>query len=65
VTSDTVRLRAIRRADAMTNAATVLMDAEEERRMWGDIDPEVFADIARYVIPLLEAEADKGSVRTS
>jgi hypothetical protein len=40
------RLMEIRRADAMTNATTVLFDAEE-RSLWWDHNPQVFEDIRR------------------
>jgi hypothetical protein len=53
------RLQAIRRADAFTNAATVLMDAAVQGKFKDD--PELWYDIEEVVIPLLEAEADKGS----
>lgn len=48
----------IRRSDAFTNAATVLLDAEKER---GPIEgyPEFWTDIQELVIPTLEAEAKR------
>jgi hypothetical protein len=51
-------MQAIRRADAMTNAATLLIDAKEAGRPAKPY-PGYWADIERYVIPLLEAEARK------
>jgi hypothetical protein len=58
VTSDE-RLEACRRADAFTNAATVLMDAAVAGKFKDD--PETWYDIEEIVIPMLEVEADKGS----
>jgi hypothetical protein len=55
------RLDEIRLADAMTNAATVLMDAAVQGKFKDD--PETWYDIEEIVIPMLEAEADKDSER--
>ena len=52
-------MEAIRRADAFANAVTVLLGAEEQRGVPQDY-PELFwAEIHRYVIPVLEAEMRK------
>jgi hypothetical protein len=50
-------IEAIHRGDAFTNAATILADAEDR------CPPEVMAGIREYVIPLLEGEADRSTMR--
>ena len=53
-------MEAIRKAESFTNAATKLQDAAEERSVSeGYSDP--WPDILEHVIPVLEAEAHKGS----
>ena len=53
---DEQRMQAIRRADAFSSAATLLIDAKEAGRPAKPY-PGYWADIERYVIPLLESEA--------
>lgn len=51
---------AIRRSDAFTNAATALIDAEEERG-GSEGYSQFWEDIRHHVIPTLEAEAHKAT----
>jgi hypothetical protein len=53
----------LRRSDAFTNAATRLIDDEESKRGRAieETDPGFWRDIREHVLPVLEAEADKGS----
>jgi hypothetical protein len=51
----------IRRADAFTNAATRLIDDEQAHPEIDERYPGFWLAIMGYVIPVLEAEARKGS----
>jgi hypothetical protein len=59
---DEQRVQAIRRADAMTNAATRLIDDEQAHPDIDEHYPGFWSDIREHVIPLLEAEARKARV---